>query len=363
MVILLNNLSATGNYGGEYENYGIGAKIAAMSRNKCGIFYESWKKGIGYATSIVFDEKNRRYGMQEQEDGLPYVHLDVERKPKIILDHGTRVTLFGNTPNQDTMLPPDGVTGSKEAWIVYQINSRFFTIPDSIEVLCRIGYYREKSDTKHNFLLRAKGQKDFLDEACNSSGIIQITHAKVWWWILSEDIDGHGRNYDKGHVAAIHEGEVFDRTDSRSNRAALFGIILGARRVVIYVEPDQKYFTQNLQRSHLLQPSGDPLPWEDWGSEFKERMPKELSDFLQAERQKIVTKSDEASIRNRLRKYANLYKITKYRIFSSGKLSVDPQKLVEEKPEVVVAGAVVEAGAEEVVLELRKESPKPFSAF
>jgi hypothetical protein len=327
MVEYLNQLSATGNLNGEFENYGIGAKIAAMSRNKCGIFYESWKEKKGYATSISLDEKSRRYGMPENEEGLPYYQLNPKRIPSIIAEHGTRVTLFGNTVDQDTMLPPEGITGSKEAWIIYQINSRFYVIPENMEILCRVGYYRDRTDTKHNFLLRAKGQKDFLDTNSVAAGFVSIPNAKVLWWILSEDADGHGRNFDKGHVAVIHQSEIFDRVDSRNNRAALFGIILGARRVVIYVEPDQRLFTQNVQRTHLIQPSGEPVPWEEWGVDFKKVMPKELADFIQAERQKIVTRTDEESIRNRLKKYAALFKVSKYKPTPSGNVVVDPQQI------------------------------------
>src|SRR5690606_34776278 len=47
MVNLLNNLSATGAIN-EHQNYGVGAKISALTRNHAGILYESWRDAEGH---------------------------------------------------------------------------------------------------------------------------------------------------------------------------------------------------------------------------------------------------------------------------------------------------------------------------
>jgi hypothetical protein len=108
------------------------------------------------------------------------------------------------------------------------------------------------------------------------------------------------------------------------------------RRVAINVEPDPGIFTQNTQRTHLIRASGESLPWEDWGAAFKQVMPRELVDFIQSERQKIVTHSDEESIKNRLKKYANLYSITKYKAHQMGNVLVDPEKVSEGRTGIVM---------------------------
>src|SRR5690606_27457730 len=53
---LLNSLSASGESANEHKNYGVGAKIAALTRNHAGIIYESWRNGTGHRVIIRYDE-------------------------------------------------------------------------------------------------------------------------------------------------------------------------------------------------------------------------------------------------------------------------------------------------------------------
>jgi len=110
MLDLLNNLSASGSSQNEYENYGVGAKISALTRNHEGIFYESWKNDSGNAVLIKYNSENNVYGIQgtTQDDGKTAYSLTLteKSKPAIIKQHGTRVTLLGMSVEQDTMLPP-----------------------------------------------------------------------------------------------------------------------------------------------------------------------------------------------------------------------------------------------------------------
>jgi hypothetical protein len=322
MMDLLNKLSASGHQN-EYENYGMGAKIAALSRNKAGILYESWKDGMGYYCYLYYDEKDNKYGLKaiERDGNVLYVApISDDIKPEIIDKHGTRVTLFGNTLESDTLSKPENVTGSADSWLVYYLNSRFFTFPAGINVSARIGYYRE--NPRHNYMASVIGQKATFEKFALHSGKIDISDAKVHWWILDKSRDGHGREYVLGHTATLHNNEILDKSDQRSSRAALFGVVLGPGDVVIYVEPDSTY-VQKTSRTNLVKEDGSPLPWEKWADEFRKKMPRELKDYVDNIASKTEQKSHEEVIRERLKEIRSLLRVSKYRAVENGtKLAV-----------------------------------------
>ena len=82
--------------------------------------------------------------------------------------------------------------------------------PENIEVRARLGHYREKSDSKHNYMRSLKGLKSNLDEKTLKSGQVKLSDAIVEWRIMDPSRKGHGRMFLTGHTAVIHEKEVFD---------------------------------------------------------------------------------------------------------------------------------------------------------
>jgi len=330
MLSLLNSLSASGTTQNEYENYGVGAKISALTRNHAGILYESWREGTGYAVLIRYNEELGIYGIEGAEvDGRTVYaqRLRDSARPSMIAKHGTRVTLFGMTETQDTMLPPEGVSGIRESWIALYLNSRFFTIPSEIELYARIGYYRDVSNSRHNYLARIWGQKKVLDEAAQEKGVQRLDDATLYWWIMPKGTDGHGRALVKGHTALINQGEIFDISDSRSNRSAHFGVIFGRDRVVIYVEPDN--VVQNTARTGLVRPDGSAIVWDRWQDQFRENMPDALRNFLDSLLDENSRNSHTDSIRERLKTLRELYKISRYRSNREGSLQGDPNSAIE----------------------------------
>jgi len=325
MISLLNNLSASGATNA-HANYGVGAKISALTRNHEGILYESWRDGVGHSVLIRYNEDDGIYGLQgvETNGRTDYaIRASNTRRPKIIGDHGTRVTLLGMTPEQDTMLPPEGVSSNiRESWIVRYLNTRFFRIPEGIELYGRVGYYRDVADKKHNHLLAVLGQKKILDGKAEHFGEVRVTGAKVYWWIMPEGADGHGRELLKGHTALVNQDEIFDISDARSNRAAYFGVIFGRDRVVIYVEPDNA--VQNTSRTGLVRPDGSPLKWDIWQDEFRGNMPPVLRDFLDRLINENSKDSHSDSIRERLKSLKDLFRISRYRRSKTGNLLADP---------------------------------------
>mgnify|MGYP000456261677 CR=1 FL=1 len=324
----LNNLSSSGHSNNVYENYGVGAKIAALTRNHEGIFYESWVDGHGYGIYLHFDEESDAYGIRSfgTEENSPWcIELSDDVKPEDIDKHGTKVTLFGMETGQDTLNTPAGAEGygGRENWFSNYLNTRFFDIPKGIELRGRVGYYRGIDNRKQCYLRQLRGQRVTLDKYKISSGNLMLSDAKVYWWILKKDRDSHGREFIKGHTGSLNQGELFDIGSGRSNKAPGFGIILGKENVVIYLEPIGSY-VQNTTRTGLIKQDGATLPWDKWQDEFRSKMPEEISAYVKNCMNSIINESNDESIRNRLKAVSEFYKISRYKPLKGGSIIADP---------------------------------------
>src|SRR5215211_1507484 len=95
MVEYINQLSSSMHTQSYETNYGVGAKVAALTRNPEGLIYQSWKDGVGYMTILWRDPRTDEYGLQQQErpDGTydHWLELSEDLKPELIQDHGTMV--------------------------------------------------------------------------------------------------------------------------------------------------------------------------------------------------------------------------------------------------------------------------------
>ncbi|TLU61219.1 sensor histidine kinase [Thalassotalea litorea] len=330
MLKYIKDLSSSGGRN-QYENFGLGAKISALTRNPAGIIYRSWKNGEGNEIVLRYDEETDQYGCAQLDlgDGKYgyFRSVDEDDKPDIIVDHGTRVTLIGKTIDEDTMQLPDGVNLTRESWIYRTINERFYEIDENIDIKVRIGYNRPRENTKHNHLLIAKGQKHIYESNAVHSGTVVLSDADVHWFILNEGVQGHGRHYVTGNTSIIHEGEIFDRTDGRANRASMFGILFGAKHVVLLIEPKGQY-NQNVQRTALMRIDGNPMPWSRWSEEFKSKMPPEIKEYVQSLVQKASKDSHSDSITERLKALSKFYKVSRYKPSPTGEYNVDDGSLV-----------------------------------
>ncbi|MEZ5870753.1 MAG: ATP-binding protein [Nitratireductor sp.] len=328
MIRHLNNLSSSGSHENVFENYGMGAKIAALTRNHEGILYDSWKEGSGSSIIIKYNEKEKIYGVVpiEMDDGTVIWGSSIsdEDKPEIINEHGTRVTLFGMNADEDTMLPPRGAKGGRENWLYYYINSRFFEIPQSINLSVRIGYYRDTVNSRHNYFRTIIGQKETLKNNSICMGSVEISDAIIHWWILNPDASGHGRENLIGHTGCINQIEIFDIADGRSNRSPNFGIIVGREEVVLYVEPLSDV-VQDTTRTRLILRDGSPLPWERWQDEFRSKFPSELTEFIKAKLSVGLKEDHQQSIRKRLAEVQEFYKLSRFRLDDKGQATTDPE--------------------------------------
>lgn len=331
----INQLSSSG---GEnvYENYGMGAKISSITRNPEGIIYESWKDGVGSQALYRFDAQEDAFGLEQfqLDDGSfsSFQELDESAMPQLIRDRhgsGTRVTLLGSSLDQDTMELPEGYVATRESWLYRYLNDRFFDIPDDVTVKVRIGYDRPRENTKHNHLLVVRGQQAVLEKHKEHSGIVELQDAKVHWWVLKEDRQGHGRENVRGHTAFMNQGELFD-SNARNTRAMQFGISFGYKDVVLYIEPNEGY-VQNTTRTGLLKLNGNPPPVDIWADEFRSKIPEKIKDHIEKLMNKSVGASHHDAIKDRLKALQQFYKLSRYKVAKEGAYEVDPLSVYEGK--------------------------------
>jgi len=335
MVKYINSLASSGRTQSFHDNFGVGAKVAAGSRNPHGLIYLSWKNGVGSMIHFWRDPRSGVYGLRqfEQPNGTfeYWGYVDDAVKPESIKDHGTKVVLLGDTADQDTMAPLEG-TPYPAFWLARYLNTRYFRVPARIRIQARSGWTLPRGD-QHNFLREVTGQEVFLKDNSLAGGKLPLENATAHWWILKEkdEVSRMGLHNANGHVAALYQDELYEPTSpgraSITRLQSVFGIVFGFQRVVIYVEPvATDAVTSNMSRTQLVV-RNERLPWEHWGNEFRERMPQEIRDFMAEVAAGAETSDHSANIWDRLKQVRDLFRFPRYRVTPNGALHGDPSGL------------------------------------
>jgi hypothetical protein len=332
MLQYINQLSSSSTVQSADGNYGVGAKVAAATRNHAGLIYLSWKSGRGAMIHLWRNPETRQYGLRQiqRPDGTfgHWAELEDLVKPELIKGHGTKIILFGNAPDQDTMrAPPDAASPS--AWIAKYLNSRYFRFPEGVIIRARQGWDQPRSNSDVNLMRTLIGQQAYLDQHKQASGTVELSGALAHWWILKDEPalgNNSGFIESTGHIAALHRDELYELSGGRGGQTRLqqFGVIFGYRQVVIYVEPkpgEDARLKTNTARTELLLNSLR-LPWADWAAEFRDALPTQIKDHME----QIASRSSETdhsrSIRDRLKAMLDLFKISRYKPMQNGPLQI-----------------------------------------
>jgi len=332
MLRYINMLSSSTHVQSHEANYGVGAKVAAATRNHAGLIYVSWKDGVGSLIHLWRDPTTGQYGLRqfERKDGTfsHWVRVEDSIKPEQIENHGTMVILLGNDMDENTMLAPKEAA-SPSRWVARYLNTRYFTFPTGVTVRAREGWENPRSNTDTNVLRRITGQKEYLDRHASSSGTVELSSANARWWVLKDE-NALGQNSgfvaSSGHMAALYQNELYELVSARAGtaRLQLFGVIFGYTRVVIYVEPmngREHDLVSNTARTHLLM-DGEQLPWADWAAEFRDKMPEAIKDLMEEVTAGSTSGDHKQSIKDRLKQIRDLFRISRYRRTRTGALSV-----------------------------------------
>ena len=316
----INQLAASGREQSSSGNFGVGAKVAAGSRNPHGQ-YRSWHHGRG-ALVCFKRHPDGRWGLEPQrsQNGRtdywrPLAEAD---KPWLLRgqDHGTQVVLLGQDERHDTTQAPQSVTEARRQWITRYLNARFLRLPSQVEVLVREQHGGEEPGQ----LRRIHGEQDHLQRRAIAAGAVELSDANVHWWVLDEDHRARRREASMwastGHVAAVFGDELYDvlpQTRGGYGRLQDFGIRFGYERVVLHLEPHVPAgrLEANTARTLLLL-DHEPLPWPRWGEEFAAAMPEQILRLQERAASTEGVPRQEA-IRGRVSAILPLYRLSRYR--------------------------------------------------
>lgn len=337
MVEYINQLSSSVSEQSFVGNYGVGAKIAAATRNPEGLIYLSWLENKGTMIHLWRDPESKQYGLKQFQIGGQYWHvveIEDDVKPETIKQHGTKVVLLGKSEEANTMDAPLG-SASPSRWIAKYLNTRYFRFPKGVTVKAREGWTLPRENKDTNILRTVIGQEQYLANHSIASGSLQLKGAVAHWWILKDDkalSQNSGSLESAGHIAALYKDELYELQNGRPGMARLqqFGAVLGYKQVVIYVEPlsdESAKITTNTARTYLMI-NNEPLPWTDWAAEFREKMPPEIKDLIKAFSTGTSAEDHSKSIRERLKQIIDLYRVSRYKPSPNGSLMIDMDMLV-----------------------------------
>ena len=317
----INQLAASGREQSSTGNFGVGAKVAAGSRNPHGLEYRSWHDGQG---SLVCFKRHHdgRWGLEPQqwENGQTdfWRPLDEADKPWLLLGHahGTQVVLLGQHERHDTTQAPQSVTEARRQWITRYLNARFLRLPAHVEVLVREQHGRDDPGQ----LRRIHGEQHHVERHAVVAGAVELSDAVARWWVLDDDHRARRRDAtlwgSTGHAAAVFGDELYDvlpQTRGGYGRLQDFGIRFGYERVVLHLEPQVHAgrLECNTARTLLLL-DHEPLPWGRWGEEFAAVMPDEILQLQERAAGADCVPRQEA-IRDRVSAILPLYQLSRYR--------------------------------------------------
>ena len=234
----INQLASSGREQSASGNFGVGAKVAAGSRNPHGLEYRSWHQGQG-ALICFKRHPDGRWGLEPQRwpDGHSdyWQALDEQDKPWLLRgqDHGTQVVLLGRHERHDTTQPPDSVTDGRGHWITRYLNARFVRLPEQVEVLVRERHGRDQPGQ----LQPIHGEQHHLQRHAVAAGAVDLSDAIAHWWVLDDDHRARRRESSlwssAGHAAAVYCDELYDilpQTRGGYGRLQDFGIRFGYER-------------------------------------------------------------------------------------------------------------------------------------
>jgi hypothetical protein len=336
MVRFINQLSSSMSTQSMSGNYGVGAKITTATKNPFGVLYLSWKNGEGSMIQMYKDEDTGQYGLKQWKHSngsyKHYLPIENDVKPDLIQAHGTKVVLLGMADEANTMQAPSGAP-SPSRWISKYLNTRYFELPEGITLKAREGWEYPRTDKDRNYLRGLSGQAAYLSQHSSASGKVALTAAIAHWWILKDETaitNNSGYVESSGHAAALYQNELYELNTARSGMAKLqqFGVTFGYRFVVIYVEPSNtSQLTTNTARTTLLI-NNDALPWADWASEFREKMPEEIAKLVAEKAAAAANTDHQKSIKDRLKDIMDLFKVSRYRLTQNGSAFIDEDRLI-----------------------------------
>jgi ligand-binding SRPBCC domain-containing protein len=259
------------------DNYGKGAKIASLAVNRSGLIYVSCKDGL--ANYLVLGE------VSKSAQGEPiYGRFDLSGNGDLVADcteemnnagfdtteEWTMVVLCGNDPKQDTIKEPFG-SKITNAWAFNDIYTRFFRIPENIELRFEVGHSKGKDaipvfkPISQYIKDKADNHQDKMKQEWVQVNDGQNQGIKIWYiwdgpWGESHSNEGKptstiGNPATRSMFSGlVFKNETYSVSDGNvwKQDASYMGILAGSNHLRVFVElPDSFDCQPDLYRKHL----------------------------------------------------------------------------------------------------------------
>lgn len=326
-----------------HENFGVGAKIAALPWNPNGLVVMSWQGGVGSMIWIVLDEDTSEYELVEFKNGGgkhscvidPASHKEIDGidwgaiKPEWIKDNGTVVVFLGSDKHPDTIL------GNREAGetdikgLSVYLNTRFWDLSKiDVKVLETRSERRshwprgleEQDDSRRYNGRQAMGAKYYLMNVeaqrgkLNSHDTLMLADDRVkaeWYLWEGERPAIHSYAKRGGYIAIRYGDELFELTSGKVDFRN-FGIVESKVQQNLSIILEPKKYThdehwgvhpdQSRNRLIFTAPNikGVGIPLWEWGLNFAEQMPEDILKAIKKARGDTSGTIDSEEYRRRL---------------------------------------------------------------
>lgn len=268
-------------------NFGMGAKVASLPSNTLGMRYRSCRDGV--VSQVILGKREGVYGkvwvpvedsFEEVVDVTDQVHQEGEYP---LEQDWTEVVLFGNQPDQDTVVDPYGGDPKQDRqWITTYLYHRFYGLPEGVELYLDEGTHPR--DGRRQF----KSIPDRADafgrvEAVDVGEGIRIHYL----YDPTYQDTGHNKSISGSLTSSVSTTAIVFRRemyDVRKGRkwaadAPAFGIPFGARHISVHVElPDAFPVRHEPYRRFVQLAAGDQR--QLMGEDFAELVFRNRPDWL-----------------------------------------------------------------------------------
>ena len=330
--------------GGIHDNFGVGAKIAALPWNPDGVVVISYKDGKGAMIQIKLNPETAEYELVEYQSqhGTSYIinpsdvadwGNDVNWSvvaPEWARQHGTVVVLLGSEEAPDTILGNPKAGEKDIKGLSVYLNTRFWDLRSSEVVVVELRSERKTSwpqgpknsdDSRRPNNRKIMGAKFYLTDVKSQNGKLTGSswlpldgNRVVAHWFLWEGERPAIHSYAKkpGYIAVRYGGELFELTTHKAH-FRWFGIaeVKIQQNLTIILEP-QLFDPQiaewgihpDQSRNRLLftgnGDKGVAVPLADWGYEFADHMPDEIRAAIKKARGDGPNSLEDEEYRRRL---------------------------------------------------------------
>jgi hypothetical protein len=361
--------------GGLHENFGVGAKTSLLPWNRHGLVVISWVGGEPSMIWVQYDEESGEYGLRLEEtedaDGLFSVdevygpYADEEHgcnweavRPDWIEDHGTVIVLMGSDPDEDTVLGDPNRSEQDIKGISSYLNRRLWEIPEGVQIAVdelrthdRLQWldsaHSPEVTERHNGLRSIRGAKHFIEYSVDNAkaggisarGTVVLSDRTNVDWYLWDGPRPQVGSYAAlgGFIAALYRNELYD-VSSHPATFRSFGVSESAirSRLWLIVRPPEAvegagefgvYPRTDRNALHILggPNAGGPLPMNEWGAEFAERMPDQILEAIKLARADGEGTITDTAWRERLAdRFGARWRIVRLRTRPGGPLKVEP---------------------------------------